>query len=118
MKNEKINISSLAILKTGLGAVFTYAGISIITSPGRWLEFVPQWISNPDLILNIIGVLNLIIGICIIIGIALPIMSFLAFLTLLAIMIFVGVGDQTFQNFGLAMMSLAIFIQSIKKPDN
>ncbi len=118
MKNKKINISSLTILKTGLGAVFTYAGVSIITSPGRWLKFVPQWIPNPDLILNLTGALNLIIGICIIIGIALPMMSFLAFLTLLSIMIFVGIGDQTFQNFGLAMMSLAIFIQSIKKSEN
>ncbi len=114
---NKININPSLLLRIGLSGVFIYTGISIITSPGRWIDFLPDWIEtliSSQTFLTAYGTLELALGILLLLGIFLPIISFLTFLNLLVIMIFAGIGDITFRDFGLSMAALALFIISVK----
>lgn len=113
-----VNINPSLILRLGLGGVFIYAGISIITSYGRWVEFLPDWTSyiasNQNFLITY-GIIQLAIGILLLTGFSLPITSFIAFLNLLLIMIFSGVGDTTFRDFGLSLALLALFVLNTKE---
>jgi uncharacterized membrane protein YphA (DoxX/SURF4 family) len=117
MDNKKlINIKPLLILRIGLGGSFIYSGLSILTTPIRWMDKIPTFLNfEPKTFLIIYGIISLIIGIFILSGILTSIFSFLAFLIILAIMIFVGVDDTNFQNFSLALTSLAIFVMNFNK---
>lgn len=115
LKNGKIRIKLSSVLQIGLGGVFIYAGASIVTTPGRWTDFLPQWISLPDQTLLVTyGVIEMVLGIALLIGIFLPVFSLVAFLNLLLVMIFTGITDATFGNFGLSMAALGLFISSMR----
>jgi len=120
MKNN-INLNPFLILRIGLAGVFIYAGTSILASPNRWTGFVPNWIESiiPVQTFTMIhGTFELIIGLLLLFGVITSIASFLAFLDLLLIMIFLGINDLTFRDFGLALAALALFIQSVGEYEN
>jgi uncharacterized membrane protein YphA (DoxX/SURF4 family) len=116
-KKRKINIKPLLILKIALSGYFIYSGLSILTTPIRWIDKIPNFLNffNPKTFLIICGIINIIIGLFILFGILTSLFSFLAFLIILTIMIFVGVNDTNFQNFSLALTSLAIFIMNFNE---
>ncbi len=106
-------LSPVLLLRIGLGLVFIYAGAHAIADPGSWTGFVPGWlgnIMNPVTFVYIHGAFELLLGLGIVIGLFLPILSLLAFLDFLAILVFFGVDDVTFRDFGLLMSTLALFL--------
>ncbi len=101
------------ILRIGLGLVFIYAGLHVATDPTGWIGFVPHWLQtivNPYLFLTIHGIVEIILGILILTGFFLPAVSLIAFLDLFSILVFYGVDDTTFRDFGLMMATLALFL--------
>ena len=117
-KNKEIDIKPSLLLRIGLGGVFIYAGSSIITTPARWIEYLPEWVNSfmfSKTFLLIYGGIQIIIGLLILFNILISYISFFAFLNIFIIMIFTGLNDYTFQNFGLAMAVLSLFILSVKK---
>ena len=118
MFNTKdIKLNPVLMLRLGLGAVFIYAGLSSLVSPFSWVGFVPQWVGvimPIETFLIFHGVFEVLLGVVLISGFFLRIVSILAFLSLLSIIVFFGVDEITFRDFGLLMMALALFLLSKK----
>jgi len=105
-------------LRIGLGLILTYAAVHMITDSEAWIGFVPKWVSkiiDIQTFLYLHASLELIFGILLILGILLPAVSFLVFLDFLAILIFFGIDDVTFRDFGLLMASMALFLITCAK---
>ena len=106
------------LIRIGLAAVFIYAGIHTLFNYQSWIGFVPGWIQSildPKIFLYLHSGFELILGIFLLIGFFLPITSLLTFFDIFAILIFYGVDDVTFRDFGLMMASLALFLLSREK---
>ncbi|MEK7086928.1 MAG: DoxX family membrane protein [Patescibacteria group bacterium] len=106
------------LIRIGLAAVFIYAGIHTLFNYQSWIGFAPGWIQSvldPKIFLYFHAVFELILGAGMLAGIFLPIFSLAAFFDILAILIFYGVDEITFRDFGLAMTALALFLMSLKK---
>ncbi len=115
LSSDPKKLSPVLLLRIGLGLVFIYAGSHAIAEPGALTGFVPSWLGhmiNPITLIYIHGAFELALGLGIIIGFFLPILSFLSFLDFLAIIIFFGVDDITFRDFGLLMSALALFLMT------
>ena len=111
-------LSPVLLLRIGLGLVFIYAGAHQIANPGGWAGFVPAWLGDiiaPLTFIYIHGAIELALGLGIIIGFYLPALAIIASLDLFAILIFFGVDDVTFRDFGLLMASLALFFFTRKE---
>ena len=101
------------VLRIGLGMTFLYAGLHVAFDPTSWIGFVPHWLGmivNPHLFLVIHGIAEIILGGLILSGFFLPAASLLVFLDLFSILVFYGVDDATFRDFGLMMAVLALFL--------
>ena len=114
MFNTKdIKLNPVLMLRLGLGAVFIYAGLSSLMSPFLWMSFVPQWVGviiPIETFLVFHGVFEVLLGVTLISGFFLRVASILAFLSLLSIIVFFGVDEITFRDFGLLMSALALFL--------
>jgi len=111
-------INPAMALRIGLGLILTYAAVHMITDSEAWIGFVPKWVSkiiDIQTFLYLHASLELIFGILLILGILLPAVSFLVFLDFLAILIFFGIDDVTFRDFGLLMASMALFLITCAK---
>lgn len=100
-------------LRLGLGLVLVYAGIGMFANPENWVGYVPQWLGKiiaPETFLVVHGVFELVLGVSIVTGFFLPIASLLLFLDMGSILLFYGVDDVTFRDFGLLMSALALFL--------
>ncbi len=113
ISSDPKKLSPVLLLRIGLGLVFIYAGAHQIADPGAWTGFVPGWLGqiiSPLTFIYIHGAFELALGLGIIIGFYLPILALIGALDLFAILIFFGVDDVTFRDFGLLMASLALFL--------
>lgn len=111
---RNLKLKPVLVLRIGLGLTLIYAAVGIFTNPAAWVGFVPVWLQvlGGDLFLYGHAVFELILGLALLFGFFLPLVSFLIFLDLLAILLFYGVDDVTFRDFGLLMASLALFLLS------
>ncbi|MEX0689919.1 MAG: hypothetical protein WD095_00590 [Candidatus Paceibacterota bacterium] len=103
------------ILRIGLGAVFVYAGISSLSSPGLWFGFIPPWIGSlidVEIIVLAHGIIQTALGVGLLLNYLIREVSFIAFIDILLIIVFFGIDPVTFRDFGLLMMALALFIIS------
>lgn len=108
-----IKITHILALRLGLGLVFIYAGLNSLIDPESWVGYIPQFIfgiMGANTFLAIHSVLELIIGLSLLVGIKIQIASLAAFLSISSILIFYGVDNITFRDFGLALAALALFI--------
>jgi uncharacterized membrane protein YphA (DoxX/SURF4 family) len=111
-----LNINPSLPLRIGLGGTFIYAGLSIITSPERWIGFIPEYISHlitESSFIIFYGILEIALGILLLSGFFISLVSFIAFVNLLFIIAFFGINDTTFRDFGLSMAALTLFILSL-----
>ncbi len=109
-KNPKL--SPVFVIRVGLGLTFLYASLHMFMDPVAWLPFIPHWVGsiiNPQTFLIIHSTFELIFAVLLLWGTFLPAVSLLAFLDFVSILIFYGVDDLTFRDFGLAMAALALF---------
>ena len=100
------------ILRVGLGLVFLYAGTASLESPTNWVGFVPDfvgWVVPKETFLTAHSFFELALGVGLVAGLWTPVLSMLAFLSLFSILIFFGIDEVTFRDFGLAVMALALF---------
>lgn len=120
-ENDLRYLSPSFILRLGVGFVLVYAAIGSLLEPEAWLGFVPHWVSTiiaPATFLLIFSVFELILGFAIFFERFLTTASLLAFWVLIFILIFYGVNDITFRDFGLALASLALFFISLREREN
>jgi len=110
---KNLNLKPVLALRLGLGLVLIYAGIGMFANPESWVGYVPSWLGKiiaPETFLTVHGVFELILGVLIITGFFLPFASLLLFLDMGSILLFYGVDDVTFRDFGLLMSALALFL--------
>ena len=115
LKFPRLKIPVDWALRFGLGLVLIYAGTHALMDPISWLGFIPQWVGNfinLETFLYIHAVFELVLGLMLIIGLWLPLAALVIFFNLLAILLFFGIDDITFRDFGLLMMALALFLVS------
>jgi hypothetical protein len=89
--------------------------------PAAWIPFIPHWVGaivNPQIFLIIHSVFELVLGALLLCGWFLPGASLLVFLDFVSILVFYGVDDLTFRDFGLAMAALALFALVTKSNPN
>ncbi len=106
------------VLRIGLGLTLIYAGAHILGDTATWAGFIPPWLYkliDPSFFLTIHGIGELILGILLLAGLFLPFVSILTFLDMLSIIVFYGVDDISFRDFGLMMAALALFLLTRKK---
>ena len=117
-------LTPVLALRLGLSLVFIYATLHMLLDPQNWLGFVPNWIGkliDPKLFLTIHSIFELLLGLAILFGWFLEPASLIAALDLAAIIVFFGVDDITFRDFGLLMAAVALFLlatQKNKGPEN
>lgn len=95
-----------------MGLTLLYASLHMFFDPTAWIGFIPKWIGaivNPQTFLMIHSAFELVFSIFLLWGIFLPAVSLLTFLDFVSILVFYGVDDLTFCDFGLAMAALALF---------
>ncbi|MCP6719796.1 MAG: DoxX family protein [Patescibacteria group bacterium] len=117
IKNLKLINPALA-LRIGLGLTLIYAGVNMFLNPFNWIGFIPRWIGNiidPQTFLYIHSTFELVLGLILIIGLWLPLAALLMFLNMFAILLFFGVDDITFRDFGLLMAALALFLLAVER---
>ncbi|KKT92374.1 MAG: hypothetical protein UW92_C0002G0018 [Candidatus Jorgensenbacteria bacterium GW2011_GWA2_45_13] len=111
-------ISPVTLLRLGLGFVFLYAGLHALVDPESWIGFVPQWVSviiPATTFLIAHSIFELILGAVLLIGKWwLSPAAVVAAIDLAAIILFYGVDDVTFRDFGLVMAALAVFLLAQK----
>lgn len=104
------------LLRLSLTFAFFYAGVSAITSPQNWIDFLPQFLSQVmplGTILFIFGIWELILAAWLLWGKWLMVSSAIAFLMLLGIVVFnTGVLTITFRDISLAVVALALAISA------
>jgi len=112
---ETTKLTPAFVLRIGLGLTLLYAGAHMIGDTVTWAGFIPPWmykIVSPSLFLTIHGIGELLLGALFLAGLFLPAISLLTFLDMLSIMVFYGVDDISFRDFGLMMAALALFLLS------
>ena len=117
---RNLNFKPILALRLGLGLVLVYAGIGMFVNPVSWVGYVPQWLGEiiaPETFLAVHGVFELILGFLVIPGFFLSIASLLLFLDMGSILLFYGVDDVTFRDFGLMMSALALFLIAINRDE-
>ncbi len=113
-----MKLNPVLVLRIGLAAVFIYAGIHMFFDPQSWIGFVPDWVDkilDRQTFLHIHSGIELLLGILLLLGVFLPFVSLVVFFDIVAILLFYGIDDITFRDFGLAMMALALFLAATKK---
>ncbi|MEK7162429.1 MAG: DoxX family membrane protein [Patescibacteria group bacterium] len=114
--NKNPKLSPVLILRIGLGLTLLYASLHMFFDPVSWVGFIPQWVRqiiDPRTFLYIHSAFEFILSVLLLRGIFLPAVSFIVFLDFTSILLFYGVDDITFRDFGLAMAALALFTSSI-----
>lgn len=115
-------------LRIGLAGVFVYAGINSLLNPTAWIGYIPQWINNVplfselveglqfrELFLKIHGAFEILLAVALLIGFWKRITSILAFLSMAGILVFYGVDDVSFRDFGLLGAAYALMIMQKQK---
>lgn len=108
----------ILVLRVGLGLVFLYAATASLQDPTNWVGFVPSFVGvlmPRESFLFVHSLFELALGVALIVGKWLPVLSTLAFLLFLGILMFFGINDVTFRDFGLASMALALFVRVLYK---
>ncbi|MDP3725165.1 MAG: DoxX family protein [Nanoarchaeota archaeon] len=121
--NFKKHITPELALRIGLGGVFLYAGINSLLNPTAWIGFIPQWINNiplfPELVegiqfreivLMLHGAFEIVLALALLLGFWKRLASLLAFLSIAGMLIFYGVDDVSFRDFGLLAMAYALLL--------
>ena len=106
------------ILRVGLGLVFLYAGSAALQDPMSWVGFIPQFVEYVvprETFLMFHSYFEILLGAVLIGGKWLKVASVLAFLSFFLLLITFGIDDVTFRDFGLAAMSLALFVSVVYK---
>lgn len=109
------------LLRLGLGLAFIYAGLHSLVDPGSWMEYAPSWIEfivEKELFLAVFASFEVLLGVFLIIGRFLYMTSILAFATIFGILVFNGVGDVTFRDFGLMVSAAALTLISKGKVED
>ncbi|MBI4119689.1 MAG: hypothetical protein HY456_02490 [Parcubacteria group bacterium] len=104
------------LLRVGLGLTLLYAGFNIIGHSVNWIGYVPEWIGyfvDRNAFLTIHGIGEIVLGLGLVSGYWLPIFSGLTALDFLSILMFFGIDDITFRDFGLFAAALALFLRSL-----
>jgi hypothetical protein len=116
-QNIKKIMTPLPALRFGLGMVFLYAGTYMAIDRIGWMKFIPNWINflPKETLVVIAGIFCVVLAIGFFAGLFLRIISFLSFFYFFGILVFYGANDVTFHDFGLMMMSLAVFLLSQKE---
>lgn len=111
-------LQPLSVLRIGLGLTFVYAASDMLLDPQSWVNYVPKWmeaVMSIQTFLYVHSIFELVLGLALIAGLWPRLVSFIAFLDLLAVLVFYGISDETFRDFGLMMSSLALFILTGKE---
>lgn len=110
-----IRLTPELALRIGLAGVFLYAGVNSLLNPTAWLGFVPQRIEvipflSRELALTIHGAFEILLALILLIGLWKRLAATLAFLSLAGIIIFYGIDDISFRDFGLLMAAYALML--------
>ena len=109
------------VLRIGLAGTFTYSGINSLLNPTSWIGYIPQWIEGVpfltrELFLTLHGSFEIILAIALLIGLYKKLVTLLAFLSIAAIIIFSGIDDVTFRDFGLLAAAYALLLLTRASP--
>lgn len=111
----KFQLNSETVLRVGLGLTLLYAGVGGLVNSQSWVGFIPDWVGaivSREVFLLLHSIVQIILAIGIIGGIQLKILSLVAFFDVISILVFYGIDEITFRDFGLAMMALALFLEN------
>lgn len=111
-------VTPARVLGIGLGLTFVYAAIHALIDPQNWIGFVPLWVEAVmarETFLLIHSIFELALGVSLVFGLWLPWTAGIAFLNLASILLFFGIDETTFRDFGLAFAAVALFLLHRKK---
>lgn len=118
---KNLELKPAAVLRFGLGLVLIYAGIHMFFDPLSWLGFVPAWLAgliNAKTFLYIHAVAEFFLGLFLLFDWLTSLISFLVFADFLVIILFYGIDEVTFRDFGLMMAALSLFLLVRSKKEN
>ena len=108
---------SKPLLRVAMSLVFLYFGFQQITNPSEWIGFVPEYalifnLTASNLVV-INAILELTLGFLLLIGLFTKISSLILAIHLFFIAISIGFNPLGIRDFGLAIATLAIFLNGI-----
>lgn len=106
------------VLRIGLSLVFLYFGFQQVTSPDIWAGYVPNFalfLGSAEKIALMNGIFELIFGLLLIIGLFTRFVALILSLHLFVIASSLGFNDLGMRDFGLALATLAVFLNGEDK---
>lgn len=103
------------VLRVGLSLVFLWFGTEQISNTEVWTGLIPEWITSvsgfpPASLVLFNGIFEILFGLLLLLGIFTRTTSLVLALHLFSIMFTVGYNDVGVRDFGLAMATLAVFL--------
>ena len=112
-QNTPFEISPLSALRFGLGMVFLYAGVYSLFNSSAKILFIPNFLTTlfPESALVIFfAIVCILLAVAFFSGFYLKLTSLISFFIFAITLIFHGISDANFRDFGLLTSSLAIFL--------
>ena len=102
-------------LRIGLGGVFFYAGVNSLLNPTSWIGYIPQWVEvvpflSREAALFAHGIFEVVLALLLFVGFWKRLAGTLIFLSLAGILMFYGVDDVSFRDFGLLAAAYAFLL--------
>ncbi len=118
MNSSRLQIAAPVVLRIGISLVFLWFGFQQILNTEMWTRLIPEWVLGmtgfaATSLVHFNGAFEIVFGICLLLGIQTRIVSFLLALHMLHIMVTVGYNAIGVRDFGLAMATIAIFLNGI-----
>ncbi len=112
--NKLKNLSPI-ILRIGLVLVFLWFGVNQIIDPVSYVDFLPDWLIkispvSATMIVYLNGAFEIVFGTALLFGFFTRFVACLLFLHMADIAFTVGLNDIGIRDFGLAVATLAIWI--------
>jgi len=105
---------SPVLVRTGLGLVLLWFGISQIVTPEMFLGYLPAYVTgfgfDAGLMILLNGVLDALLGVLLLVGLFTRITAFVVLLHLVHIVFALGYNDIAVRDVGLSFMALAVLV--------
>ena len=105
---------SIWALRLGLALTYLYSGTHLISDPGPWIGYLPEWFKNllplaPELFLQLQGDVELLLAVSLLTGVGIYWAALVSSVEIAGILIFYGLDLISFRDIAILGAALSLF---------